>query len=56
MCAYDTVAKEVQSPFCGLFEEGEWADYEYYLDLGKYYGYGWVLDRLSFGGSHLATY
>jgi len=40
MCAYDTVAKGAQSPFCSAFEPGEWVLYEYYADLGKFYKNG----------------
>ncbi|KDQ13674.1 hypothetical protein BOTBODRAFT_55920 [Botryobasidium botryosum FD-172 SS1] len=40
MCSYDTVAKGVKSPFCGVFEPEEWPLYEYYQDLGKFYKNG----------------
>lgn len=42
MCPYDTVAHPTakMSPFCDLFTEDEWHDYDYYQSLGKYYGYG----------------
>jgi len=41
MCAFDTVAKEIESPFCGLFKEDEWPILEYFLDLNKFYGTGY---------------
>ncbi|CAK7242164.1 MAG: hypothetical protein STHCBS139747_003644 [Sporothrix thermara] len=28
------------SPFCNLFSEAEWRDYDYYQTLGKWYGFG----------------
>lgn len=42
MCPYDTVASPTASisPFCHLFTELEWHQYDYYQSLGKYYGYG----------------
>jgi hypothetical protein len=42
MCPFDTVASSSGqiSPFCGLFTEDEWQQYDYYQSLGKYYGYG----------------
>ena len=40
MCAFHTLVLERQSPFCDLFEEKEWAAYEYYGDLDKFYGNG----------------
>lgn len=47
MCAFHTLVSESQSPFCGLFEEEEWAAYEYWGDLDKFYGNGCVFLRLS---------
>ncbi|KDQ13675.1 hypothetical protein BOTBODRAFT_175389 [Botryobasidium botryosum FD-172 SS1] len=41
MCAFDTVAKEKKSPFCDIFEDGDWPMLEYYLDLNKFYGSGY---------------
>jgi hypothetical protein len=43
LCPYETVHSPVGklSPFCGLFTEKEWHEYDYYQSLGKYYGYGW---------------
>ncbi|OJJ47355.1 hypothetical protein ASPZODRAFT_132351 [Penicilliopsis zonata CBS 506.65] len=44
MCSFDTVARTADaselSPFCALFSEAEWVQYNYYQTLGKYYGYG----------------
>lgn len=44
MCAFDTVARTSDaselSPFCDLFTNSEWQEYNYYQSLGKYYGYG----------------
>ncbi|KAF8549949.1 acid phosphatase [Imleria badia] len=41
LCPFDTVAHEVPSPWCDLFTYDEWASYEYYGDLGDYYGNGY---------------
>jgi hypothetical protein len=42
MCPFDTLASSTAkvSPFCRLFTEEEWHQYDYYQSLGKYYGYG----------------
>ncbi|KAL8869994.1 MAG: hypothetical protein Q9174_003855 [Haloplaca sp. 1 TL-2023] len=42
LCPFLTVASPIGaiSPFCGLFTEDEWHNYDYYQTLGKYYGYG----------------
>lgn len=43
LCPFETVG-DVNgkiSPFCALFTEKEWREYDYYETLGKYYGYGW---------------
>lgn len=42
LCAFESVALEKLSPWCQLFDEKEFAQYEYYSDLEKYYnrGYG----------------
>lgn len=42
MCPFNTVASPsgAISPFCGLFTEQEWHQYNYYQTLNKYYGYG----------------
>jgi hypothetical protein len=43
MCPFNTVASKfgTPSPFCNLFREEEWHQYDYYQSLGKYYGYSW---------------
>ena len=40
MCPFDTLSKGADSPFCDLFTPEEYASYEYYYDLDKYYGTG----------------
>jgi hypothetical protein len=42
LCPFETVAKQVTSPFCGLFSEKEFEAFEYSGDLDKYYGTGYV--------------
>jgi hypothetical protein len=44
LCPYNTVASaggNTISPFCHLFTEMEWNEYDYYQSLGKYYDYTW---------------
>ena len=42
MCPFDTVNSPTGavSLFCSLFTPGEWAKYDYYQSVGKYYGFG----------------
>lgn len=42
MCPFDTVNSPTGavSPFCSLFTAEEWAQYDYYRSVSKYYGYG----------------
>jgi len=42
LCPFDTVAKEVQSPFCDLFSKREFEAFGYSGDLDKYYGFGFL--------------
>ena len=42
LCAFETAAKNSLSPFCGIFTHEEFAQYEYWSDLDKYYGTGYV--------------
>ena len=42
LCAFETVATSDLSPFCGIFTREEFAQYEYWADLDKYYGTGYV--------------
>ena len=43
LCPFSTIASKTGqiSPFCSLFTEAEWHQYDYYESLGKYYGYGY---------------
>ena len=43
LCPFNTIASPTGkiSPFCDLFMEDEWHQYDYYESLGKYYGYGY---------------
>lgn len=42
LCPFETVATPhgTLAPFCALFSPDEWAQYDYYQTLGKYYGSG----------------
>jgi hypothetical protein len=42
LCPFNTVATSAGtiSPFCKAFTVEEWAQYDYFQSLGKYYGYG----------------
>lgn len=42
LCPFETVAKEKKSAFCDLFSQSDFNGYEYFGDLGKYYGTGYV--------------
>ncbi|GAA5831386.1 hypothetical protein JCM11251_004006 [Rhodosporidiobolus azoricus] len=41
LCGFESEYRGEVSPFCGLFEQGEWDGFEYYYDLDKYYGTGY---------------
>ncbi|TFY79022.1 hypothetical protein EWM64_g4994 [Hericium alpestre] len=41
MCPFHTLVSEKPSPFCFLFSEDEFDDYQYYNDLNKFYGNGY---------------
>jgi hypothetical protein len=42
LCPFESVSSRtgMVSPFCNLFTEQEWHQYDYFQSLGKYYGYG----------------
>jgi Histidine phosphatase superfamily (branch 2) len=40
LCAFETLAQEQLSPFCNLFSPEEFEQYEYLMDLEKYYNRG----------------
>jgi hypothetical protein len=44
MCAFETIVMDGNgaSRFCALFEEDEWAGFEYSSEVDKYYDTGWV--------------
>lgn len=42
LCAFESIANDGPSPFCSLFSSQEFSQYEYFTDLGKYYGTGCV--------------
>ena len=46
MCPFESVAKEVLSPFCALFDDEDFRAFEYYVDLEKYYKTGYVTANL----------
>lgn len=43
LCPFHTVASPTGqvSPFCSLFTNDEWKNYDYLQSLGKYYGFEW---------------
>jgi len=41
LCALETVAKNTLSLFCGIFTQADFAQFEYWADLDKYYGNGY---------------
>lgn len=42
LCPFETVASSTgtPSPFCALFSQAEWEQYDYYQTIGKYYSFG----------------
>ncbi len=40
ICPFESVAKDTTSPFCALFTPAEFAQFEYFGDLDKFYGTG----------------
>lgn len=42
LCAFHSLALISRSPWCGLFEQRDFEEYEYYGDLDKYYNTGLV--------------
>jgi len=40
LCPFESVAKQKLSPFCRIFEPEDFANFEWGMDLGKYYGTG----------------
>jgi len=53
LCAFESIVKGVTSPFCALFTPAEFAQFEYFSDLDKYYGTGSVQQLLSFISFHI---
>lgn len=42
LCPLETAATGTLSPFCGIFTRIEFAQFEYWADLDKYYGNGYI--------------
>jgi len=40
LCPFHSIIANTRSPFCELFSAQEFADYEYFYDLDKFYGTG----------------
>jgi hypothetical protein len=40
LCPFGTVVSDPE-PFCGIFAPEDFQGYEYFTDLGKYYGTGY---------------
>jgi len=47
LCALETVSIGTLSPFCAIFTQAEFAQFEYWADLDKYYGTGYAFSFLS---------
>ncbi|KAK4703123.1 hypothetical protein P7C70_g3091, partial [Phenoliferia sp. Uapishka_3] len=41
LCGFDSGSSGSLSPWCGIFQTKEWAAFEYYYDLDKFYGNGY---------------
>ena len=52
LCAFETAATNSLSPFCGIFTHAEFAQFEYWADLDKYYGTGYVFFAFLVGSTH----
>lgn len=48
LCAFESLAKRSRSPFCDLFTSSEFDQFEYFSDLDKFYGTGWVFSKPDF--------
>lgn len=48
MCPFETVAENKTSRFCALFTKEEFEAFEYYGDLNKFYGFGFVDKELHY--------
>jgi hypothetical protein len=40
LCSYESLYHYATTPWCDVFDEKQWQDYEYYTDLEKFYGTG----------------
>lgn len=50
LCSFESLYHYSTSPWCDVFEKQQWEDYEYYTDLEKFYGTGYVPFSLLLGG------
>ncbi|KAH9811022.1 histidine phosphatase superfamily [Melampsora americana] len=41
LCCFESLADQIYSQFCKLFEKSDWIGYEYYIDLDKLYKHGY---------------
>jgi len=42
LCSFESLFHHKTSPWCGIFTKEEWAAYEYYTDLEKFYYTGYA--------------
>ena len=56
LCAFETVATSTLSLFCAIFTQAEFAQFEYWADLEKYYGTGYFYSSLSLSNFLLHLY
>jgi hypothetical protein len=47
ICPIESQLRDAPSPFCALFTPAEWASYEYYGDVEKFYRTGCAPGRLA---------
>jgi hypothetical protein len=50
LCPMDTIAKEELSQFCNIFEPDDFINFEWGMNLEKYYGTGLVISLVSLFG------
>jgi hypothetical protein len=50
LCPFDTVAKQELSQFCHIFEPEDFINFEWGMNIDKYYGTGLVIFQISVSG------
>lgn len=56
LCPFDSVAKQEPSQFCNIFEPEDFTNFEWGMNLDKYYGTGLVTSLISLFGPPILDY